>query len=461
MIKSKAKELNKDIIIAEKTANIPYNITVKNHVEEIFLKTKEVEFEKNINARYAKNEKLNHASYNYNILYDKGNNNETRMQNLITNANKLSTLNHQYIVFDRNLVLEIREWLESIPARKYGDMSEDIQEIKKMFPIIDKEWLAIDGNSYFSIIKQIYLEKKKMKNHTGYHDAINSPLCYWSKYYQAKRSKGYAYTISCLNSEPYYRDIQIIELISLILEKNLQTWDAGNIDIFYKRLSRLLFYVVEKNTKKETLYKTFTRYQALKYLFLPNISTSGKCQRFTRSKRMDYYTFTALFGEQEDLNNTTYNIRLFTDVINYVLSKKLERIQYNTGKDILNLVHMMMYRYQEESKKIVPDGFNSRDRLTKATSFCSCDDMFAKDLKETIENEDLSEIKNASLELVEWMCNKYSNYIKNITVNLFGPTNIERDKYEKMYRDIISGVISQEEFIRLNIMKDWSTKNGI
>lgn len=113
----------------------------------------------------------------------------------------------------------------------------------------------------------------------------------------------------------------------------------------------MLFYVVEKNTKKETLYKTFTRYQALKYLFLPNISTSGKCQRFTRSKRMDYYTFTALFGEQEDLNNTTYNIRLFTDVINYVLSKKLERIQYNTGKDILNLVHMMMYRYQEESKK--------------------------------------------------------------------------------------------------------------
>lgn len=33
MKKSKAKELNKDIIIAEKTANIPYNITVKNHVE--------------------------------------------------------------------------------------------------------------------------------------------------------------------------------------------------------------------------------------------------------------------------------------------------------------------------------------------------------------------------------------------------------------------------------------------
>lgn len=453
-IKSNAKKLTKDIVLAEKTANIQQKITVKNTVQEVMLRCCEIEFEKNVNARYAKNKNLNIQTSNQNILYQKGNANETRMQALISNANKLSSLSHQFIVFDRELVLIIRNWLENLPETKYGNMKQDVTEIKKMFPIIEKEWLAIDGNSYCSIVKQIYIERNKNKNNKA-----NTPLTYWAKYYKAKQSRGFAYTAECLSSDDYQRDIQIVELIGMILEKNLKTWEPGNIDAFYKKLTRIMFYVVEKHNKQDTLYKTFNYFQAIKYLFMPNISTSGKTQRFNHSRRMDYYTFTALFGQNEELNNTTYNVKLFSDVINFVLSKKLERIQYNTAKDILFILHGMMYKYQEDSMKYVPEGFSARDRLTKAVSFCKEDTMFAAKLKQAICNEELDIIADEANALSTWMCDKYQKYIQETTASIFSVRNLERNKYETMYEDIISGKMEKEAFIKMLLMRDYIEGN--
>lgn len=462
-IKSRAKELSNEMLLACQSAAIGdfRNVTIKNKVKEINLKPIQVEYEQNINARYFRKANIFVSRSSEEAIYKKSNGNEQRVEQIVANANALFHYSHQYIVFNKELVVEINKWLDSLlklsKKLKYGKLDDDISELRQIFPITLKEWLVIDGNSYFTTIHQIYIERNKMMKKKNYNKTLANPINYWSQFYKYKSSKGFAYTADILDSNEYIRDIQMLQLVTLILEKNVKSWDTGEINIFYNRLTRLVFAVTYKYFKNEILSDIFSIYQALKFLLLPKNAFGGKSPKYNSIRRIDAMTMVSLFGKTEKylneelLNSTTYNIPIFKDIINFLFNKRCNCMSFNYGMDCLNEIYQGMVNYQVNSIKYVPEGFNARDRLTKANKFCNKNGTnIIEDLKNTIISSELpiSEVKNNVNIAVNKMIEMYKKYVDEI-IKINSKSNEQIIKsYENLYNLVKEGKLSKDDFIQ-------------
>lgn len=465
----KEKQKNKDIIKenklkalkisqcrekAKEIANLTdfNSMTIYNHVIEVNLKGKDVEYERNLNPRYTKHkDEIYKDDSRYNLICNKANKNFSRLMQIVNNANKDFIGDSQYIVFHKALVESIRSWLDSFLAfsshLKYGKLEDDIVEFKKIFPSIDKEWLVIDGNSYFSTIHQIYLTERSIKKESETLD-----VKYWAKFYAQKSSKGKGYTKDILYPSGYERDIQMLQLLSLALEKNTYSWDNEDIKLFYQRLNRLLFAIVCKQGFSLTANDLFVTMQAIKYLILPH----KKPILFQQSKRMDFMTFVSLFkNENEDsysqLQDTTYNIKIFRTIIEGMITKNSNHLNLDYVLDCLNEVFKAMVNYQNLSLELLKDteGQSARDRLTKIDTLCKQKLRENHTLKDEIVNEQLPVylVRIKLHELVSMMVETYKDYLShNIQVMIQKNPNLMKNIHSIYNIGNIQQQMTIEEF---------------
>lgn len=430
------------------------SVTIYNYTLEVNLKGKDVEYEINFNPRYSryKKEIYNGDSQN-NQICNKSNRNIPRLMQIVNNANRDFLSDSQYIVFHKELVREIDKWLDSLMILdshlKYGKIGEDIKEFKRIFPDIHKEWLVIDGNSYFSTIHQIYLTEKQIMK-----ESESVDIKYWSKFYAKKSSKGKGYIKDMLSTEPYIRDIQMLQLIALVLEKNTHSWDNEDIKIFSQRLNRLLFAIVYRKNAVQTANNLFVTMQAIKYLVLP----STKPILYNQSKRMDFMTLISLFTYEGDLENiislqdTTYNIKLFRNIIEGLITKNANHLNIHYVLDCLNEVYQAMIEYQNMSLELLKntEGQSARDRLTKIDSLCKPILRMNHSLKDDIINEQLPTqlVRKKLNALVEIMLNTYKDYLnKNVQAMIQSNPNLLKNVESIYQMGNISQQMSMNDFL--------------
>lgn len=423
------------------------SITIYNYTMEVNLKGKDVEYEMNFNPRYARYKKeIYNGDTKNNQICNKSNRNIARLMQIVNNANSDFVSDSQYIVFHKELVQEINKWLESLMILdshlKYGKIKEDIEEFKKIFPDTHKKWLVIDGNSYFSTIHQIYLtEKQTIK------EAESDDIKYWARFYAKKSSKGKGYIKDMLSTEPYIRDIQMLQLIALVLDKNTRSWDNEDIKIFSQRLNRLLFAIVYRKNTVQTANNLFVTMQAVKYLVLPSM----KPILYNQSKRMDFITLISLFTYEGNLVNiiplqdTTYNIKLFRGIIEGLITKNANHLNIHYVLDCLNEVYQAMIEYQNMSLELLKntEGQSARDRLTKIDTLCKPMLRINHSLKDAIINEQLpTQLVRRKLNiLVEMMLDTYKDYLnKNVQIMIQRNPNLLKN-VESIYK---MGNISQQ-----------------
>ena len=427
------------------------SITIYNHVTEVHLKGKDVEYEKNLNPRYTKHQdEIYKDDSRYNLICNKANRNFARLMQIVNNANRDFIGDSQYIVFHRELIESIHSWLDSFSTfsshLKYGKVEEDIDEFKKIFPRIDKEWLVIDGNSYFSTIHQIYITEKNIKRESETLD-----MKYWARFYAQKSSKGKGYIKDMLLSG-YERDIQMLQLLSLVLEKNTYSWDNEDIKLFYQRLNRLLFAIVYKQGFSLTANDLFVTMQAIKYLTLPH----KKPILFQQSKRMDFMTFVSLFQHENvkhysSLQDTTYNIKIFRNIIEGIITKNANHLNLDYVLDCLNEVFKSMVNYQNLSLELLKDteGQSARDRLTKIDTLCKQKLRENHTLKDEIVNEQLPVylVRIKLHELVSMMVETYKDYLShNIQVMIQKNPNLMKNIHSIYNIGNIQQQMTIEEF---------------
>lgn len=431
----------------EKAKTIAYldnfnEITIYNHVKEVHLKGNDVEYEINMNPRYAKKEKefYDELDSRHYAICKKANGNLPRLNQIINNANKDFTGIYQYIVFSRELVEEINLWLDEMisvdRSLQYGNIIDDIYELKKIFPHIKKKWLVIDGNSFFSTIHQIYIAKQKFKNIP----TLSTDIQYWAKFYKQKGAKGKAYTTEQLSQNEYERDVQMLQFMSLVLNKNMKSWSIEDIKIFNQRLHRLMFAILNKNQMNYvSANDLFVTAQALKYLVLP----SDRPVLFNQSKRIDYMTMISLFqykgnlSQPVPLQDTTFNIKIFRKLIEGIITRNATHLSILYVFDCMNEVYKAMIDYQNLSLKLLDNiqGQSARDRLTRIDSLCKVWLNDNYQLKDDIINNQLSitELKLKLEILVNKMVCTYQDFINTNVRNAIQSNPHFMSKIKELY----------------------------
>lgn len=428
------------------------SLTIQNYVMEVNLKGKDVEYEKNLNPRYAHNEKDIYKGTSEEQICQKSNNNLERLVQIVNNANRDFRSYYQYIVFSDDLIKEIHQWLDRIELlgshMKYGKVDEDIKDFKRIFPKISKKWLVVDGNSYFSTIHQIYLVKNQYSHKKLPKDIIN-----WSYYYAAKPTKGKAYISKMLSKDEYEKDIQMLQLISLVLEKNLHSWAKEDVHLFYEKLYRILFIISYTHcikTQETSADHIFSTMQAVRYLTLP----TDKISLFKQTKRVDYLTLNALFKEnvidETILQATTYNIKVFRGVLEGLLTKNMNHLKFDYVLDCMNEVYLSMVKYQNNSLKLLEDttGQSARDRLTRI------DSLFKEKLKDNLSLRD--ELINEQLpiqlfkdnldKIVQMMIETYNEYLSENLKTVISRNETIHKRIEKFYSLCQSKTMTIEQF---------------
>ena len=459
---------NKAIRIAEKREKAKENaflkdfenINIKNYVTEVNLKGKMVEYEINMNPRFAKKESeyYNQELSSEEKVTKKSDGNFDRLLQIINNANENFKMDFQYIVFHKELVEDIKKWLESLKPLsghlKYGKIDEDIVEFQKILPNIEKDWLVIDGNSYFSTIHNIYNAKNKKA-----YLALSDDIKYWSKYYAQLTSKGKGYTNKNISADEYYRSIQMIQLLSLVLEMNMHSWPDYDKTLYLQRLHRLTYAIVYRECKRMkygSIKDVCSVFQAVKYLILPN----GNNAEYQIAKRMDMILFLSLFEytgnleEYEQLNKTCFNINIFKQIMQGIITKQGNHLNYDKAMDMLNELYIAETEYQNLSLNSIKgiDSIQARDRFAKASYFLSkeCLDSATQIKKDIIsDNYSIVDIRNKFSLLVNNMIDDYNNFLllnaNKLKRNNTKLSNVINELYEMSH---ISNIL-KEEFVKL------------
>lgn len=406
----------------EKAMNIGYvnnfnDISIYNHVQDIKLKAVEVEYQHNFNPRYIHDKNKIYRGNEVEQILNKSNNNLKRLSQIINNCNKDFKTNHQYIVFHQSLIKNINIWIDELylssKNAKYGINNDDISLLHSIFNISSKEWLVIDGNSYFSSIHQSYIAEKELT-------IIPKEIALWSRYYKSRKSLGKAYTDDLLSINKNEYDIQMIQLISLVMEKNMSSWSQSDKIEFMKVLYRILFSVAYKNKSKWiNANDMFLYIQAIRYLTLP----FDKTTIFKQTQRMNYLLLTAMFEQKDNkvcLEKTTYNIKMYRNLIEGIITNYLGKGEIDFVLESLQEVYNAMIRYQFESLNILKDidGQSARDRLTKIDSLCANSVMKSTfTFRDLILNEKI-DIKSMRLYLTSMTNNMIEVYQEYLSSNV-------------------------------------------
>ena len=390
-------------------------VSIYNHVNEIKLKATEVEYQFNFNPRYIHMKDDIYSGSEEEQICKKSNNNLKRLSQIINNANKDFQTNHQFIVFQNSLIESINKWLDDLydvtKNMKYGNIKNDVGLLHDVFHASEKEWLVIDGNSYFSAIHQSYLARQEFH-------CIPPEVKEWSKYYNLKKSLGKAYTKDILSSKSDEYDIQMVQLIALVMEKNMTSWNQGDKMEFMKILYRLLFAIAYKNKDKWiSANDMFVYIQAVRYLTLP----FDKTTTFKQTNRMNYILLTALYENDVNLEKTTFNIKMFRNLIEGLITKNEQKEKLDYVLDGLNEIYQAMIYYQNESLHILKDidGQSARDRLTKIDSLCANGVMkYTSKCKDSIINNniDIIHMRKKLKQMTNNMIKVYQDYLNsNVT----------------------------------------------
>lgn len=392
-------------------------ISIYNHVQEIKLKATDVEYQFNFNPRYVHMKESIYSGSEEEQICKKSNNNLKRLSQIINNTNKVFKTNHQFIVFHYSLIDSINKWLddlwESTKYMKYGNLKNDVGLLHDVFHNTEKEWVVIDGNSYFSSIHQSYLARKQLKN-------VPDEIKEWSKYYNVRKSLGKAYTKDMLSTQSDEYDIQMIQLIALVMEKNMSSWNQSDKIDFMKILYRLLFAITYRNKDKWiNANDMFVYIQAIRYLTLP----FDKTTTFKQTNRMNYILLTALYEKDKNLEKTTFNIKMFRNLIEGLISKNERKEKLDYVLDGLNEVYNAMIYYQNESLHILKDidGQSARDRLTKIDSLCANGVMkYTSKCRDKIINDDIDivQMRKKLKQMADNMIKVYQNYLNNNVTKL-------------------------------------------
>lgn len=431
-------------------------VSMANYVMEVNLRGKEVEYETNLNPRYASTEAEVYKGTDEERIYNKSNNNFERLVQIVSNANRDFRSNYQYVVFHKDLVEAIQKWLDKMSLlgahMKYGKIDKDLMEFKRIFPVpTDKDWLVIDGNSYFSTIHQIWLIKKRFSGKKLPVD-MNS----WAAYYALKPTKGKGYVASSLSNNEYERDIQMLQLMSLVLEKNLYSWPKEDIQLFYEKLYRMIYIISYTHNIKEgriAANEIFSTMQAIRYLTLPTKQLS----QFKQSKRIDYLAFVSLFGQdnvaETPLQTTTYNIQLFRGLVEGLLTKNANHLRFDYVMDCLNETHHAMVRYQNDSLLLLENtmGQSARDRLTRINALMKEKLKADLSLKDCLINDQLpvQEFVDKLKDLVDLMKETYEEYLAKNIESLIKNNKKMDEKILGMYQQCKIQTMSFAEFKNL------------
>lgn len=390
------------------------DISIYNHCDDIKLKAVDVEYEHNFNPRYIHLKEDIYSGSEEEQICKKSNNNLKRLSQIISNDNLDFKLNYQYIVFSKSLIEEVNTWLDKLldvtKTMKYGNIEKDVQLLHEVFHSTTKEWVVIDGNSYFSTINQCYLAKKHLKILSMPNEVLE-----WAKYYNLKKSLGKAYTEELLSKDDNERDIQMIQLISLVMEKNMNSWNQSDKIEFMKVMYRLLYAIAYKNKYKWiNANDMFVYIQAIRYLTLP----FDKSLLFKQTNRMNYVLMTALYDSNGQLEKTTYNIKMFRNLIEAIITKNIEKSQLDFVLDGLAEIYKAMIHYQEKSLEILKDidGQSARDRLTKIDSLCANGVMkYTSKCRDKIVNGDcdVKQLRKHLSQMTENMIKVYQNYLNS------------------------------------------------
>lgn len=428
------------------------DLTIQNYIMEVNLKGKDVEYERNLNPRYAHNEEDIYQGTTEEQICKKSNNNLERLVQIVSNANRDFRSYYQYIVFSDDLIKEIHQWLDRIELlgshMKYGKVDEDIKDFKRIFPKTSKKWLVVDGNSYFSTIHQIYLVKHQYSDKKLPRDILD-----WSYYYALKPTKGKAYISKMLSLNEYERDIQMLQLLSLVLEKNLHSWPKEDIHLFYEKLYRILFIISYTHcikTQETSADHIFSTMQAIRYLTLPAHKTS----LFKQTKRVDYLTLNALFKENAPdetfLQATTYNIKVFRGILEGLLTKNMNHLKFDYVLDCMNEVYLSMIKYQNDSLKLLEDttGQSARDRLTRIDSLCKEKLRCNLSLRDELINEQLpiQLFKDTLNKIVQMMIDTYNEYLSKNLKTVVSRNEVIHKKIETFYSLCQSKSMTMEQF---------------
>lgn len=446
-------------------------INIQNSIVQVALRGKDVEYEINMNPRYANKEKeyYNDKLSREEKILKKSNGNMERLMQIVNNANKNFSMDFQYIVFSKELVGIIRDWLDDLSSLnnllKYGKIHEDIEEFKRIFPNIQKEWLVIDGNSYFSTIHEIYLGKQIIKS-----SAKMSDIRYWAKYYAQATSKGKGYNSHQISLDGYKKDVQMLQFLSLVLEKNMNSWSETDKRLFSQRLHRLTFAIAYREclqNQMTSLKDVCATFQALKYLVLHH-----QPNQFQISKRMDYMTFISLFkyeGELEDaepLNMTCYNIKLFRHIIEGMITRNANHLSFDYTMDCLNEIFQAETEYQNLSLRPIQgiEGIQARDRLNAITALCNDNWLLeSQELKRNILSGECSvdTIHEKLQEIVKGMISVYEDFLKRNAELITKKENTLKDTINNLYTvSDMTDIVSLDEFSKsiYKVIKELKTK---
>ena len=128
-----------------------------------------------------------------------------------------------------------------------------------------------------------------------------------------------------------------------------------------KILYRLLFAITYRNKDKWiNANDMFVYIQAIRYLTLP----FDKTTTFKQTNRMNYILLTALYEKDKNLEKTTFNIKMFRNLIEGLISKNERKEKLDYVLDGLNEVYNAMIYYQNESLhilKVLTDNLHETD----------------------------------------------------------------------------------------------------
>lgn len=405
--------------------------SIYQYTVETYLRGREVEYENNFNARHMRNTEIYDEKDEFVKICKKSNSNPTRQKDIVKNQNVDSDMDYQYIVYHKNLGKFMRDKLEEVKIKnihmKYGKLnSKELNMLNDIFPEIAKEWLVIDGNTYFATVHQAWLAKKT----DSYKDLPEVEKL--SRKFARKASKGKGYDCTLLEGkDEYEQSLQFVQLVSLVLEKNKNTWAKEEITSFEKILVKLLHifcyhkYMSTESCKSVADY--FKTLSCTKYIILPNIGNS-----YT-TRKVDYITLCSLFEDVDNevvLETTTFNkMKMLSNIIENTIVTKNSCLHFDYAFDCINEIFIAMVNYQKHSLNIAKKmsiPVMKRDRLyniqqlwqkenkNNSKEALLYDDIVVKRLPISVIKRNLEEIVEKLVVLfVEEINNTFADNLKN------------------------------------------------